>query len=88
MESMSFILMVGVEVRAVDLRGNDRLRPQSPLARDDGVVSKACWVGYCSVAVSDSRRRVLAVLSVGGNNAGGSEKSLEFLSRFPVGDNL
>ena len=85
---MSRILIVGVEVRAVDLSGSERFKPQSPLAKDDGVVSKACWVGYGKVAVSESYRWVVVTLSAGLTRGGGSENNRELRRRLPVGDSL
>ena len=48
----------GVEVLAVDLWGRVRFKPQSPRAREDCVVSMVAWVGYGSVAVSESNSEV------------------------------
>lgn len=79
--------MTGVEVRVVDFSGKDRFKPQSPLARDDGVVSNAACVGYGRVAVSESNRCDAVRVPLGRGSGGGNENSREFLRRLPVGDN-
>lgn len=80
--------MIGVEVRAVDLRGNERLSPQSPLASDAGVVSIAACVGYGKVAVAESNRWDAVKVALGRGSGGGNENNREFLKRFPVGDSF
>ncbi len=80
--------MIGVEVRAVDLRGNERLSPQSPLASDAGVVSIAACVGYGRVAVAESNRWDAVRVALGRGSGGGKENNREFLKRFPVGDSF
>lgn len=80
--------MVGVEVLVVDFSGSGRFKPQSPLEREDWVVSIAACVGYGSVAVSDSEIGPAVKSWLGRGRGGGSEKSLEFLSRLAVGDSL
>jgi len=80
--------MIGVEVRAVDLRGNERLSPQSPLASDAGVVSIAACIGYGRVAVAESNRWDAVRVALGRGSGGGNENNREFLKRFPVGDSF
>ncbi len=87
-ESTSPMRMIGVEVRAVDLRGSERLSPQSPLASDAGVVSIAACVGYGRVAVGESNRWDAVKVALGRGSEGGNENSREFLKRFPVGDSF
>ena len=55
MEDMSPVIRIrGVDVKAVDRRGRDCLRPQSPFDKEDWVVSMVAYVGYGRVAVSES----------------------------------
>ena len=82
------MLIVGVEVLVVDFNGRARFRPQSPLLREESVVSMAAWVGYGRVEVSDSKFAVAVRSELGRGKGGGKEKSLEVLRRLAVGDSL
>ena len=72
----------------VDFAGSDRLRPQSPRTSDDFGVTMAARVGYGWVAVSDSKIGFELAGVTGGDRACGSANTLDFRSRFAVGDNL
>jgi len=80
--------ITGVEVLVVDFKGSARFKPQSPLARDDCVVSIAAYVGYGVVAVSESKFEMAERTGPGRARGGGREKSLDVLKRFAVGDSL
>lgn len=72
----------------VDFNGRARFRPQSPLASDDWVVSIAACVGYGVVAVSESKFAIAENSGAGRGRGGGTEKSLDVLRRFAVGDSF
>ena len=78
--------MTGVDVLVVDFSGSGRFKPQSPRAKDACVVSMAAWMGYGVVAVSELVIESTVRSGDGRGRGGGNEKSLEFLSRFAVGD--
>lgn len=78
----------GVEVFVVDRRGNGRLNPQSPLARDDGSVVIERCVGCGRVAVSELNIAVTERSPIGRGNGVGIEKTLDALKRAPPGDTL
>ena len=80
--------MVGVEDLVVDFSGKGLFRPQSPLPKEESVVSMAACVGYGVVAVLESKFEVAVRSELGLGSGGGKEKSREFLSRLAVGDNL
>ena len=79
--------MCGVDVLVVDLSGSGLFRPQSPLPKELSDVSTAACTGYGRVAVSELEVVLALRSAVGFGSCGGKENSLEFLSRFAVGDN-
>jgi len=93
--SIAFIRIIGsgvglflrfeMELRG---RGKGRLKPQSPLARDDlGVVIER-WIGCGRVAVSELKMAVEEIsLDVWGRGAG-MEKTLDARRRAAPGDTL
>ena len=80
--------MVGVEDPVVDFKGKGRFRPQSPRPREASVVCMEAFMGYGSVAVSDSCVSVAVSSELGLGSGGGRENSRDVLRRFAVGDSL
>ena len=78
-------LITGVEDFVVERRGNDRLRPQSPLCSDAcGVVIDIC-VGCGNVAVSELKGPLVLICPAGGAKGGGTENTLEARRRAAPG---
>jgi hypothetical protein len=80
--------MKGVDVFVVDRKGKGRLKPQSPVFRDDeGVVIDRC-MGCGRVAVSESKIADEESAPAGRGKGGGIENTLDALSRAPPGETL
>lgn len=72
----------------VDRAGRGRLRPQSPLKREDAGVAMAWYVGYGVVAESDERYTPVevAVSNAGWGRGRGKEKRRDDCSSRAVGE--
>ena len=80
--------MKGVDVFVVARNGNGRLKPQSPLFRDDCGVVIERWMGWGRVEVLELKIAVEERSLVGRGSGGGIEKTLDARRRAPPGDTL
>ena len=80
--------MKGVDVLVVDRRGRGRLKPQSPLFREDWGVVMESWTGCGSVAVSELNIAVDERSTDGRGRGAGIENILDARKRAPPGDIL
>jgi hypothetical protein len=86
--SIASTRMKGVDVFVVARKGRGRLKPQSPLAREDWGVVIVWWIGCGNVAESDVKMAWEERSLAGRGSGGGIENTLEALSRAPPGDIL